>query len=558
MIIFAQGRRRRRGLSLSAILLVAGFFTAPVAAADYYVCDCAGGADAQCVVGNDAANGTSPASAWRSYDRAQDAFGALAAGDRLRFCRGGVFPVAGSTRWINSNCTAAQNCSIGAFVPTWASGDEASPRIAQSTGHGFDFGDGGDADHEEGYRVSDLDIRCSACAPDNYGFFVYNDIDDVRLERLRISGFSIGVHLAGSNPCSTDPECDGHNLRFSLVDSDILDNTSQGFLGGDSDLLIADNRFLRNGSGTVFEHNVYLAESGGATTGVRVVRNELYRSAASTSGNCEGVPLVVHGEYTDLLVEDNLIYEDIGGVAQGCWGISLTAGGNSGPEGFVRAIVRGNTIRNVGNVGIALSSCVDCIVENNRIEHQQAFGVFGVFAPALARANNDLAMTRMTVRNNSIYTTAADSVGVRVGGEGAQHVVVSNALHANYTSGPWACLSLDLPTNAYTAVDNNVCGYATGAGREWEEGSGTIGAWRTASGFDLASQAVSPGFASAGAPAHNLTAASALSPMVGAGHPTRSAPLEFYGNSRSAPPDAGAHQFGSSPSLFGNGFEVPN
>lgn len=77
-------------------------------------------------------------------------------------------------------------------------------------------------------------------------------------------------------------------------------------------------------------------------------------------------------------------------------------------------------------------------------------------------------------------------------------------------------------------------------------------------GFDIASQAVLPGFTSAGAPTHDLTAASALSPMVGAGHPTRSAPLEFYGNSRGTPPDAGAHQFGSSPSLFGNGFEVPN
>jgi hypothetical protein len=558
MTAHSQPRFRSRWWVLFAFVF-AGFvatFAIPRAAfaTDYYVCDCASGADAQCVVGNNGAAGTAPATAWRTYDRAQDAFGTLAAGDHLNFCRGGVFPVGGSTQWVNRNCTAAQNCFIGAYVPTWASGDEARPRIVQTTGAGLAFANGGDGEREQGYRVSDLDIACTACVSGDWGIFFYNDIDDVTLERLRISGFSIGVHLAGSNPCGVDPNCDRHNSRITLVESDVVDNFDMGWLGADIDLLIADNRFLRNGSGSVFEHNLYLSQSGGATTGVRVLRNELYRSAASATGSCQGGTFAVHGEHTDLLIEGNLLHEDIGAADQSCWGIGITAAYGT-PEGFVRAIVRGNTIRNMGNVAIALSSCVDCIVENNRIEHAQSFGAFAVVAPASARASDDLPMARLTVRNNSMYTTAPNGGGIRVGTEGTQHVVVSNAVHATASVGSFHCLSLDLPFVAYAAVDNNVCGYVAGAGREWEEGSGALAALRVASGFDMASQAAAPGFAAPGEPSHDLTAASASSPMVGAGHATLSAPREFHGNVRPAPPDAGAHEYGVGESIFENGFE---
>jgi hypothetical protein len=536
-----------------AALALAG----PVAATNYYACDCASGADAQCQVGNDAASGTSPASAWRSYDRAQDAFGSLAAGDHLSFCRGGVFPIAGDTRWNNSNCTAAQNCLVGAYTASWATGDEGRPQMTRINGHAFEFVDGGEPDHEEGYRFSDLDLRCSACSGEAYGFVLYNDIDDVRLERLRISGFSIGVYLGGSNSCNGIPQCDANNERLSLVDSDILDNPGQGFLGSGNDLLIADNLFSGNGGANNRDHNIYISESGGQTSNIHILRNELYRSSMGNGSMCLGTSLVVHGYTSDLLIEGNLVHEDIGGAGPGCWGISLTAGGTEEAEGFPHAIVRGNTIRNVGNTAIALSSCVDCIMENNRIENEQVVEFTGISAPALGHDANDLTMTHLTVRNNSIYTTAnQDSLGIRLGDEGTQHVIVSNAIQATNTSGQFACLSLNLPTSAYAAVDNNVCGFVAGGGREWEEGSGSLGAWRTASGFDLASIAAAPGFASPGAPMHDLRAAVVSAAMVDAGHPGLSAPLEFFGGLRDATPDAGAHEFGSNDMIFVDGFEI--
>jgi hypothetical protein len=536
---------------LAAILVLACFGDAQ--AADYYACDCAAGADAQCVAGDDAAAGNTPQSPWRSYARARAQWPLLAAGDSIGFCRGGVFPVGGNTQWVNGNCRADLRCSLGAYAAPWATGDEASPRIAQTQGHGFAFVNAGDPAHEEGVVLRDLEIACSACIDGQWGIFLYNDIDDLRMERLHIHGFGIGVHLGGANACGV-PGCDRANERIALVDSEVTDNRTVGWLGADQQLLIADNRFLRNGTGTVFQHNLYLTQSGGATSGIRVLRNELYRSAASGSGRCEGGSFATHGEHTDLLIEGNFVHEDVGAADPACWGIGLTPA-YATPEAFVRTIIRGNRIRNVGNAAIAIASCVDCIVENNIVESEQAFGGVGILAPAVARASDDAILSRLIVRNNSIHLAAGDSIGIRVGDEGTQHVVVSNAIHGTAASGEWACLSLNLPSASYAAVDHHACGFVAGGGREWEQGSGSLTSWRGSSGFDLASVAATPGFVSAGAPNHDLRAASAASVMVGLGHATLSAPSEYFGQPRGALPDAGAHQFGVEPGIFADGFE---
>src|SRR5687768_401338 len=92
-------RPRGGGAGVAVALFVAlAALAAPARAAERFVCDCGAGADPQCVPGSDGATGTSPDAPWQSYDRAQDAWSGLAAGDSLRFCRGGVFPVAGSTQ----------------------------------------------------------------------------------------------------------------------------------------------------------------------------------------------------------------------------------------------------------------------------------------------------------------------------------------------------------------------------------------------------------------------------------------------------------------------------
>lgn len=538
----------------AATILLCGALTTGAAATDYYACDCAAGADPQCVAGADAAAGTTPATAWRSYDRAQDAFATLAAGDSINFCRGGVFPIAGSTQWFDPQCTPAQRCVLGAYVAPWASGDEARPRLAQSSGNGLSFTNGGNALHDGGYLVRDLELECSGCATGSFGVYFFNDVDDVRLERIRVHGFGIGVHLSGSNPCAVDPACNARNERIEMVESELSGNLDQGWLGACDDMLVADSRLIGNGTGTQFEHNLYLNEDNGPTQRIRILRNELYRSATMSSGSCQGGSFVAHGEHTDLTIEGNLVHEDVGAADPACWGIGINPAYPQA-ERFLRVIVRGNTIRNMGLASIGLTACGDCVVENNVIVMGQAAAGYAIAAPTGSRAADDLPLDHLIVRNNSIYTLAPGSSGIRVGTEGTQHVVASNAIESVAASGSWSCLSLGLAPSAYATVDGNVCGFVAGAGREWEEGSGSLAAWRVASGLDGASIDAAPGFAAPAAPDYDLRAGSVAAAMVGAGDPVASAPTGFDGLPRDADPDAGAYELGVGAVLFADGFE---
>ena len=217
-----------KSLAQAVAALFCVLVSASSLSADYYACDCQPGADVDCLPGNDSDAGTIGAP-WQTYERARAAFASVNAGDAVRFCSGGLFSPASSSRWVNSACLAANRCTIGDYVPDWASGDETRPLVVTSGGaHGIAFEDGGDANHEEGVVVENLVLRGSGSG---FGVFLYNDIDDVELRNIHVEGFGVGVHLAGSNPCSSDPLCDGLNERIVLRDSTVIENTSQGWLG---------------------------------------------------------------------------------------------------------------------------------------------------------------------------------------------------------------------------------------------------------------------------------------------------------------------------------------
>lgn len=541
-----------RALLALGLLCAALLVARAAAAADRYVCDCGSGADPSCVAGDDLADGATPQRAWRSYERARLAFASLLPGESIRFCRGGVFALGAATRWVNPGCRADARCTVEAYAPPAAPGSLPRPRLQQVDGAAFSFDDGGSAEVERGYRLRELDLRCSACGRSQAGLFFYNDVDDVDVERVRLQGFGIGVYVAGAQPCSVGAsDCDGMSSRIRLSDLEVRDSRYHGFLGAGDDLTIADSVFENNGSEPVLEHNIYL---GGNASRIRVLRNSLYRSAALTSNRCLGSSLVAHGNLSDLLIEGNVIREDVGAASANCWGIDINPGYVS-QEGFIAAVVRGNTILNVGSAAIALGACVDCVVENNVIVHQQPHAVIGIRAPAAQFGTGDATLSALVVRNNSLHVATPNSVGIALGGEGSGHVVVGNAIESIAGSGFWACLSLDLPIDRYAAVDHNVCAHVAGTGREWEAGSGALAAWNLASGFDAHSVASAPGFAAPAAPAFDLSAGDAAAAMIGRGDPLLGAPLDFFGAPRGPAPDAGAYQW--SGGLFRDGFERP-
>ena len=516
--------------------------TASISGANsYYVCSCASDADSDCQAGDDNGTGTLN-DPWETYAQARQTFGTLAAGESILFCEGGAWELTDNdTRWVNGNCQADNRCLVGSYTPTWASGDEARPIINQTIdGNLFRLEDGGDAEHEEGYIIENLDLR--SLISTRSGIFLYNDIDDVEIRNVNIQGFRLGVQLGNANPCSADPECDGRNERITLRDSTILNNTSQGWLGASNGTQIINNYFEGNGDANQFDHNIYISGSAGEQThGMRIIGNQLYRSSQGNTNNCDGVSLVVHGVHDDLVIEGNEIWEDAGTANGGCWGIAVDNGYSDEPEAFTNIIIRNNVVRNVGNLSIGVGACADCLIENNIIINEQTYGVTAIAAPDRALLAGDLPQDNITIRNNSIWLNAVGSRGILVNDLGDNHVVVSNAIYYAGTSDNFDCFSVNLPTAAFDAFDYNLCYYPNASGADWSSQDSTLNDWQTNTGFDLNSWNADPGFTNPAV--GDFTAVSASATIVDNGHPTLSSTQDINGGFRTPPSDIGAHEW---------------
>lgn len=501
-------------------------------AADHHACDCGPAAAPSCQPGDDAASGDTPTSPWRTLTAARQAFGAtLGPGDRVLLCRGGAFTADGGA-WVNGRCTAAAPCTVGAYTP--ASGDTADPVIESSGFTAFDLGNPGDARAERGYVFEHLDLRCEGCeTTGGVGVLLFNDVDHVTLRDLSIGGFGVGVHVAGTNPClSEDADCDGQSSDLTIERARVHGSSVIGFLGGADRTRILDSTFSENGTDSAFHHNLYLAGATGPTRDVEIRGNTLHRSSWQGDARCQGASLAVHGSHSDLVITDNLVMEDPGGADPGCWGIAVDAA-HSEDERIHRLTLARNTVIDMGEVGIGLSSCVDCVVENNVVASAQAFPTTGIQAPDRPLEAGDAEMSGLTVRNNSLWL-AAGGAGISLPDQVSGHVVVSNAI-ALGGAGP--CFEGAPDPTGYAAFSHNVCGATDGA---WFSGVGDLGDWQ-ATGLGAASQATDPGFSEPSAGAWG--SASGEGPMVDAGHPDRSAALDRDGARRGDVPDAGAAEW---------------
>lgn len=521
---------KNQKLSFSYLLL-ALFFTSTIKATTYYVCDCATNADPNCIVGNDSNNGITINTPWRSITKVNTIVNTLLAGDQILFAKGGSWINAQIGDIHNYNSTATNPIIFDSYQPSW--GGTAKPILTElrPSYNLFTFSDGGDATHDEGYTIRNLDLRGGGS--DQIGIVAWNDADYITMENLNIFGFSIGVYCAGAN--LPEPGADRQNQYMKLLNSSITNCSSQGFLGGADYLLIEGCFFNNNGfDQAVFNHNIYLDSDG---NNIIVRNNELYKSAV-VNGKADGVSLVVHGVHDNLLIEGNYVHEDIGMVTGNAWGIAVDPGYNE-PEGFVNLVIRGNLVVNMFNVGIGVASCAGAIIENNVIINESAADLRAIAAPDRSRGNDDTAMTNVTVRNNSIYlrNANADTIGILVGEEGTNHKIISNVISLDNGNG----FQMNLPNSNYTSVDYNRMEVLNNA--RWESGQ-TLSTWSSTRGFDLNSSTGNPLFTSPGSPNFNLRPLSS-SPLINAGHPTLSATTDYLGISRNGISDIGAYEYNS-------------
>ena len=287
-----------------------------------------------------------------------------------------------------------------------------------------------------------------------------------------------------------------------------LTNNTEGAVAG-CVARIEGNRFDNNSSayclanpGTcATKHALRLvgAFGGNGTVGLVAQHNEFSRTGNLAGGRCATPVIVAHGRHKGLTIEDNTVTETNPTTA--CWGISLEDGFASGAgiEGFVATTIRSNTVANVGGVGIGVSSCQNCYVDNNVVVRNSELGstaaaddFVAIKAPGKVTGSGDLVSDTLWVRNNSIYLGAAtaSSKAIQIT-QGMNHGINSNLIELAASHAAAQCFDdTGLTSGDIASIDYNLC-HRNGGAAKWKQDLADIAAAR-ASGRDKHGTAAAP------------------------------------------------------------------
>ena len=375
-----------------------------------YFSDCQVGAAAGCVAGNNANPGTQAAP---KQNLSGVSVNTLPAGSQLLFRRGGAWSV--SLNLDNRNATSAAPLTFADF------GSGALPVFNTPSGTTFSFGMYGDTVQDGGYLFRNLKLNGQGTG--QWGAFVQGGTRDVTFDGVEATGFAIGVHSQQAGG--------GTNERLTIRNSYIHHNAEHGFLGDSNGLLIEGNRIEDNNpSGGGFEHGIY---AGGHSTGM-TIRNNIFRRNSAPGGVCNGGNLTIHGTHERVTIEGNTIEQ--AAALNTCFGISLTAGYSTG-EWFRNAVIRNNTITNVGVCAVCVSAAPDVLIEDNKVFNTQATYQVGVLVPAIATGAGDAQDGGAVIRNN-VVCYSAPAAGSAV----AQAPSAASILSNSFLTGLAATLGL--------------------------------------------------------------------------------------------------------------------
>jgi len=407
----------------------------------YYYCDCQSGASAGCVAGNDSADGLTPETARRTVANAVTRFNSMPAGATVAFCRGGSFTLAARAQVFNPACRAGNTCDWRDYTP---SGMQNAPRPIFHAG-GRDFMWAGTAGHDEGYRFWNLDVRHTGGV--GVTFWLSADLTDVDVCNVAGSGGDAG---AVNNP---------YSARLTIRNSQFVNYSNQGVIGGGDDITIDSNYFSNAGAtrGALY-HTVYFGGGGGAGAPPNGFANERITNNEIHVDGCTGTIIVLHGRHVGTVIENNLITAR--NASGGCYGIAATDGGYPYSSWFRNMAVRRNRLVLAGSAqAITANNCPDCVITDNAIALlTPSMGYAGIIAPdrpARTGTYVDEQTTRAVIRNNSIYVSGR-GYGVIAAREGSNFVIENNAVWSDNTT----CTNI---TRTTLRNSNNYCRTAGGA-----------------------------------------------------------------------------------------------
>ena len=159
--------------------------------------------------------------------------------------------------------------------------------------------------------------------------------------------------------------------------------------------------------------------------------------------------------------------------------------------------IRGNTVVDVGYVGIGARGCTGCVIENNSVVWTAGGGDQGISMRVNNPSAQDERGTALTIRNNSIYMQAASGTptGVVLVNEGSNHTVANNVIYfgSGVNAGARCFDTVDYSRAAFKLFDGNEC-FRAGGAVTYSPAAPTL-ASAQAAGFDTNGFNVDPLFA---------------------------------------------------------------
>jgi hypothetical protein len=470
-----------------------------------YYCDCTGPGQscAASTQGNDSTGNGSQSLPYQTLDKGMK-WVTGGPNRTLALCQGGSFTTANTGAVIytfgGNSCPAGSICNEVREYPY--QGTNAKPIINSPVTHQL-FGST-QSSTNGGWRFMNLKLQgiwdTTSGNHTSWAFFLYTFaantfVHDISIENVDIDGFDIGIDNATNA-----------NNNISLVSSHITNSSQWGYLGGSNNSTISYNSFINNGSGTTFLHTIYFGTHQ-PVTGVSIIGN--FISGFSTAGGatrCLGEPIVGHGAVMNLIVSGNVVVEDTT-AGPGCYGISFSNGG--APVAYYRnALFSDNIVVNGGSAGISIDNCPYCAIENNLIIQEANNGGSGIGSPTTSSRTQDDVETNVKIINNTVYLGINNNQGmnggIKVGAEGAGHIVANNTVMyagSSHALNSTNCFDYLLPLSSYSFINNNNC-FTNDPGYVWVQSGSTrysmlnwvAYAASAGTGFDTASSYVNPGW----------------------------------------------------------------
>jgi hypothetical protein len=475
----------------------------------------------------------------------------LSGTNTISFCKGGAFDAVTSLNIPNTSCAPGSTCTDLR--------EYASPAFTSVTKPIFNSASGGIqlfniSGNKGGIRLLNLKLHGNGTSG-NVGIFLYSGAHDVMACNLDIDGFGLGVQQVPgiTSGTTTIPEV----TNVTLTGNNFTNNVAAAYLGSGYTTVISNNAFLNNGSDNLFDHTVYLSAANFVTPNMSVSENYMHGQFGDT---CLGNVLGVHGKLPGLHIQNNVLDIDEAADTMGCYGIALDNGGYNSYTDFSSTVISANTLSNTGGIGIAVSNCADCLIEDNVLSFNAAEN-YGISAGAYAARTTcpngtacpDVVNNRNTIRNNTIWfgpNAKGGMTGIQIKNEGTGHIVANNTVNYTSTSASSlvSCFDYTQPiSTAYAFINNNHC-FSAATTYTWDKTNGpTLVAWQSYSiangnGFsaDSASRIGQPNFFNSTTSPYDFHPTGL--PLLGTGSASSVPATDVEGTAFLNPPAIGAYQ----------------